>query len=152
MAGAPAFVDGIGVLLKIVRDGLSGINVYEEIPDHLFDHLPALVINRTGGASNTPTWTSGFFCHFQVWSRATDEYPNDPYQATYELSQKVARLLYQAWRDQTVARDGDGKALGWIASWRESSGFQRLTDADLPNDVGRYVAVYDLLIRNPRSA
>lgn len=145
----PAFVDGIGVLLALGREALPGLNIYETIPDRMAEKLPALTINRAGGASDAPVFHSSYLLHFQVWSGPTTDYP-DPHQAAFELSQRVARAYWWAQRNQTVAYDGNDQALGWIAKWRESSGFQRFADPDLPH-VGRYVAVYDLLIRNPRS-
>lgn len=149
---ATPFVDGVGVLLALARadPSLTGVNVFEDIPDHLMNYLPALVISRAGGASTNPSFHSSFFVHMQVWSDATSEYPNDTFKAAFELSRKVEQLYYAAWRRQTVALDEDGKPLGWIAKWRESSGFQRFTDPDLPH-IGRYIGVYDLIIRNPRS-
>lgn len=146
------FVDGIGVLLALGRADprLTGVQLFEDIPDELSKYLPALTISRAGGASTAPRWHSSFFVHFQVWSGATAEYPNDPNKAAFELSQTVARVFYEAQENQTVALDGDDKPLGWLAQWRESSGFQKFTDPDLPY-VGRYIAVYDLLIRNPRA-
>lgn len=149
-APTPAFVDGIGVLLALGRAGLPGVNVDEDIPDRLSERLPMLAISRAGGASDAPIWVSGFFVHLQVWSDRTVEFP-DPHQAAYELSRKVAQLYYAAWRSQTVAYDDNDLPLGHIARWRESSGFQKFGDPDLPH-IGRYVAVYDLLIRNPRTS
>jgi hypothetical protein len=146
----PAFVDGIAVLLTLLRDGLGpGVNVYEDIPDYQHDLLPMVTVSRAGGSSDHPAFTSDFFVHVNCWSDVSDEFPDDSFQATYELSQRTARVLYWAWRNQTVALDENGRALGWIAKWRESSGFQRFTDPDLPH-IGRYVGVYDLKIRNPR--
>lgn len=147
----PAFVDGIGVLLTIARSQLSGVSVFEDIPDQLSEHLPALVISRAGGASEAPVWHSRFLVHLQVWSDRDATYPNDPFGAAYALSRRVSQLFYAAWRDQTVAYDASSQPIGWIARWRESSGFQKTTDPDLPH-LGRYVAVCDLLIRNPRTA
>lgn len=145
MGMAVPFVDGIAVLLALAKAGLGpGVNVYEDIPDHLADHLPAVTISRAGGSSGRPEFASDFFVHVNAWS---DVGP-DPFGSAFELSQDVARALYAAQRNQTVAYDGP-TALGHIAIWRESSGFQRLTDPDLPH-IGRYVAVYDLKIRNPQ--
>lgn len=144
MTTAVPFVDGIAVLLTLARAGLPGVNCYEDIPDHLADHLPAITITRAGGSSDRPEFMTDFFVHVNAWS---DVGP-DPFRSAFDLSQSVARVLYAAQRNQTVAYDGPAQ-LGWIARWRESSGFQRFTDPDLPH-IGRYVAVYDLKIRNPR--
>lgn len=149
------FVDGTGVLLSLGRAAIqagdlpSDLNIFSKIPDHQDQYLPALIIKRTGGNSDRPEFSSTYFCNFQVWSDVTAEYPDDPFQAAFELSQKVARVYYRAWKDQTLAYDADDRVMGWIADWRESSGFQDFTDPDLPH-IGRYVGVYDLLIRNRR--
>lgn len=146
----PAFVDGIAVLLTLLREGLGpGVHVYEDIPDYQHALLPMVTVSRAGGSSGRPEGASDFFVHVNCWSEAGGDYPDDPFGATFELSQKTARVLYWAQRNQTVALDEDGKPLGHIAKWRESSGFQRFTDPDLPH-IGRYVGVYDLKIRNPR--
>jgi hypothetical protein len=150
MTSAVPFVDGMGVLLALGRAGLSGVNVYEDTPERLLDHLPVLTISRAGGASDSPKFHSGFFVHMNVWSAATADYPNDPRGAAFALSRRVERCFWEAQRNQTVALDADDNQLGWIARWRESSGFQKFDDPDLPIGVSRYVAVYDLLIRNPR--
>ncbi|HEY9417882.1 MAG TPA: hypothetical protein VIQ30_24245 [Pseudonocardia sp.] len=143
---APAFVDGIGVLLALLRAELDpSVHVYEDIPDYQDALLPMVTVSRAGGSSDRPVWVSDFFVHVNCWSNAGP----DPFQSAFELSQVVARVLFWAKRNQTVAFDGS-TPLGHIAVWRESSGFQRFTDPDLPH-VGRYVAVYDLKIRNPRS-
>lgn len=131
------FVDGIAVQLHLLRTGLGdGVNVYTEIPDGLSKLLPAVVIRRTGGNSDRPEFTSQFWTHYQVW-HTTDE-------LAYELARTVGRLIYAAKVNQTVT------PYGWIAGWRESSGFQQFRDPGLP-DNGRYDATLDLIIRNPRS-
>lgn len=146
---AVPFVDGIAVLLELVRQGLGpDVHVYEDIPDRQHAVLPMVSISRAGGASDRPEWVSDFFTHVNCWSEVTPEFPDDPFQAAFELSQRTARVLFAAWRNQTVAYNS-GTPLGHIARWRESSGFQRFTDPDLPH-IGRYVGVYDLKIRNPR--
>lgn len=151
------FVDGISVLLSIGRAAVlngdlpSNLKIRSKTEDGLGEDLPQLVINRTGGASDRPEFVSDFFCHFQVWSDkdAGLGYPDDPFGAAKALSRKVATVYYRAWRTQTLALDPDGHVLGWINQWRESSGFQDFTDPDFPH-IGRYVAVYDLKIRNRR--
>jgi hypothetical protein len=141
-----AFVDGVGVLLALSKAGLGpDVHVYEDIPDHQTAVLPMITISRAGGSSPDPRFVSDFFVHINAWSDAGP----DPFKSAYDLSQDTARALFWAWRNQTVAYDGLGNPLGHITKWRESSGFQRFTDPDLPH-VGRYVAVYDLKIRNPR--
>ena len=154
-----SFVDGLGVLQALAKQAIvagklpDDLKVFTKIPDHQMEYLPLLVINRAGGNSLRPEFRSDFFVHFDVWSDKTDEFPDDPFKAAYELSQKVARVYYRAWQEQTLAYDGGGHVMGWICDWRESSGFQDFTDPDVPH-IGRYVGVYDLVIRNrrPRSA
>lgn len=142
----PAFVDGIAVLLALVKADLGvGVHVYEDIPDHQTAVMPMVTISRAGGSSDRPMWVSDFFVHVNCWS----ETGPDPFLSAYQLSQATAQALYWAWRNQTTAYDEDSNPLGHIAKWRESSGFQRFTDPDLPH-IGRYVGVYDLKIRNPR--
>ena len=152
MSTAVPFVDGMGVLLALGRADprLSGVHICEDIPDRLLEKLPVLAISRAGGNSDSPKYHSGFFCHFQVWSAESTARPGDPNAAAFDLSRLVQRVFFDAHQNQTVALDGDGNPLGWIARWRESSGFQKLNDPDLPISVSRYVGVYDLLIRNPR--
>lgn len=134
---------------KQAGDLPSDLNVFTKMVDQQDQYLPCLVINRTGGQSLRPEFQSDYFVNFQVWSDRTDEFPDDPFQAAYNLSLRVARALYAAYRNQTLALDADDHVIGWIADWRESSGFQDFTDPDLPH-IGRYVAVYDLKIRNRR--
>lgn len=149
------FVNGLGVLTALAKQAIvagdlpADLRVFTKIPDFQGNYLPTLVIERAGGASLRPPFQSDYFVHMQVWSDVTTEFPNDPFEAAYELSQKVAIVFYRAWEQQTTAYDGAGHVLGWINDWRESSGFQDLTDPDLPH-IGRYVAVYDLKIRNRR--
>jgi len=147
---ADPFVDGIAVLLHLLRnglpamrDGLATATVVEDVPDLLAKHLPLVRIARTGGASTQPRFHSGFLVGLQVWS---DSEPNpswDPHRAAYELSQQVAKVLFLAREQQTATPYGS------ISKWRESSGFRKFTDSALPH-IGRYVATYDLLIRNIR--
>lgn len=150
------FVDGISVLLALGRQAVADgdlpadLNIRSKAEDGLGDaDFPLLIINRTGGASDRPEFLSDFFCHFQVWSDRDVDYPNDPFGAAKALARKVATVYYRAWQKQTLALDADDHVLGWINQWRESSGFQDFTDPDFPF-IGRYVAVYDLKIRNRR--
>lgn len=150
-AEAPLFVDGLGVLQALAQQApeLAGVKVFTRNPDYQQTQLPYLLITRVGGDSLRPEFQSSYFVHFQVWSDVTVKYPDDAFQAAFELSQDVARVYYRAWKKQILAYDSDDNIMGWIADWRESSGFQEIPDPDLPN-VGRYVGVYDLVIRNRR--
>ena len=151
MTRAVPFVDGVAVALQLLRDGLPALrtgqpaaNVYESLPDHLLELLPAVVIQRTAGASDAPRFHSRFWLHWQCWSNAeTGASPKDCFQAAFVLSQQVARVLYEAWESQTVT------SYGSIQRFRESSGGTRFTDPDQPH-IGRYDGVIELRIRNPR--
>lgn len=152
---AVPFVDGMAVLLRLLRDGLppmrtainpglAAVTVLEDIPDHLSEHLPFVQVRRTTGASDQPRFYGQFWCSYQVWSDREPAVGWDPHKAAYELSQQVARTLFYAWENQTTT------PFGHIAKFRISQDFRKLTDPELPH-VGRYIAVYDLLIRNPRA-
>lgn len=154
MTQAVPFVDGMAVLLRLLRDGLpvrraaidpdlAAVTVGEDIPDHLTDHLPFVQVRRTTGASDRPRYFGQFWVSLQCWSDREPAVSWDPHKAAFELSQQVARTLFAAWEDQTVTPNG------WICAWRISQDFRKLTDPDLPH-IGRYIGVYDLLIRNPR--
>jgi hypothetical protein len=150
---AALFVDGIAVLLHLLRTGLppmrddlSEVYVCEDVPERLAEKLPVVRIARTGGASDNPRFVSQFWCNVQVWSDREALSPTetwDPHKAAYELSQQVAQVLYRAWDEQVLTPYGS------INKWRESTGFRKFTDPGLPH-YGRYVATYDLMIRNPR--
>ena len=150
-ATVPTFVDGLAVLQKLAEQApeLDGVKVFTRNPDYQQAQLPYLLITRVGGDSLRPEFQSSYFVHFQVWSDKTAQYPDDAFQAAFELSQAVARVYYRAWKQQVLALDNDGHVIGWICDWRESSGFQEIPDPDLPQ-VGRYIGVYDLVIRNRR--
>lgn len=150
----PPFVKGLQVLTSIFLASaelpeLTAGHVFTKLQDGMDEHLPALIVERTGGSSDRPEFVSDYFTHLQVWSDKSPAFPDDPFAAAFDLSQRVAKVLYEACKNQTVALDANGHALGWICGWRESSGFQDATDVDLP-DIGRYVATYDLKIRNRR--
>jgi hypothetical protein len=149
---APAselFVDGVEVVLWLLREqlpdhrpGLSEVNVFEDMPERLADYLPAVQVSRTGGATDHPRFYGQFWLPIQVWSNAEGAW--DQYKAAFELSNQVARILYLAWEQQVVTPYGS------VNKWRESTGFHKVGDPNLPF-AGRYVATYDLLIRNPRA-
>lgn len=150
---APAnelFVDGVGVVLHLLRTelpayraGVATANVFEAMPERLAENLPAVQVSRTGGATDHPRFYGEFWLPIQCWSNADGAL--DQHQAAFELSNQVARILYLAWEWQTVTPYGS------ILKWRESTGFHRFDDPNLPH-AGRYIATYDLLIRNPRSS
>lgn len=151
---AVPFVDGMAVLLHLVRTrvpaartainpALAVVTVGEDIPDHLSTHLPFVQVRRTTGASDAPRFYGQFWCSLQCWSGGEPVMSWDPHKAAFELSNQVARALFTAWEDQVTT------PYGHIAKWRISQDFRKLSDPELPH-LGRYVAVYDLLVRNPR--
>jgi hypothetical protein len=134
VAAAP-FVDGLAVQLHLLRTGLGdAVNVFTRIPDGLRELVPAVVIERTAGGSTHPEFASSFGMTYQVWHTSDD--------LAYELSRQVATVIWTAQRRQTAT------PAGHIAGWSEISGFHPVPDEGLP-EFGRYVAVLDLLIRNP---
>lgn len=143
------FVDGMAVLLHLLRTGLppmrtglSAVTVFEDMPDGASEYMPLVRIARTGGSSDRPRFHAGFLVNVQVWSDREAGPGWDPHQAAYQLSQQVATVLFTARESQVSTPYGS------IAKWRESSGFRKFTDPELPF-IGRYVATYDLLVRNP---
>lgn len=155
MIATGPFVDGLGVLTALARQAVANgdlpadLKVFTKNVDHQTDFFPYLVISRVGGGDRSkPEFQSQFFVHMQVWCGQTDEQP-DPYKAAYDLSLAVARVYYAAYKQQTLAYDGDGHVIGWICKWRESTGFYDKSDPDVPH-AASYYGVYDLLIRNRR--
>lgn len=132
------FVDGLGVVQYLLKAGLpSPVHVLTKIPDGLRVLVGdgVVVIRRAGGQSVQPEYHSRFSISLSAWA-STD-------QAAYLLCRSASTVLFTAQKDQTVT------PLGWITSWAESSGAQDTPDPGLP-EYGRYVAVLNLLIRNPR--
>lgn len=148
---ATPFVDGIGVQLWLMRNtladmrdelGLRPVKAFSDLTDPLGPHIPLVKIQRTGGASDSPRFYSQFWMNYQCWSDAEPSMDWDPRQATFELANQIARVLFMARESQIVT------PLGSIVKWRESTGFRKFDDPDQPQ-VSRQVATYDLLIRNP---
>jgi len=143
----------MGVQLWILRntladmreaEGLRPVEVMSNLNDELSNHIPLVKIQRTGGASDHPRFTTQFWMNYQVWCDAEPSRDWDPRQATFELANQVARSLVIATENQIVTPYGS------IAKWRESTGFRQFDDPDLPH-ISRQVATYDLLIRNLRT-
>lgn len=152
-ARATPFVDGIGVLLWLMRNPLAQLRagmslteakVFEDLPDDLSKYLPVVKIQRTGGASDAPRFTTQFWCSVNVWSGPEPSRNWDARKAAFELGNQVATVLIEAWENQTQT------PYGAINKWRESTGFRKFDDQELPH-ISRQVAVYDLMIRNPRT-
>ena len=147
------FVDGIAVQLWLMRNtladlreelGLTPANAYEDLPDELAKVLPLVKLQRTGGASDNPRFVSQYWMSYSVWSDAETGVGWDARKATFELANQVARVLYEAWETQLVTPYGS------INKWRESTGFRKFDDPELPH-ISRQVATYDLMIKNPRA-
>lgn len=151
MTRAVPFVDGVAVILHLLREGLPPLRtgqpeakVFETLADPLAPLLPVVVIQRTAGASDKPRFHSRFWMHWQCWSGAeTGSDPKDPFEAAFILSQQICRVLFEAQENQTTT------PYGHVTRFRESSGGTRFTDPDLPH-IGRYDGVIELMIRNPR--
>jgi len=148
------FVDGIAVQLWLMRNtladireelGLTPANAYEDLPDELAKTLPLVKLQRTGGASDNPRFVSQYWMNYSVWSDAEPAVGWDARKAAFELANQVARVLYEAWETQLVT------PFGSINKWRESTGFRKFDDSELPH-ISRQVATYDLMIKNPRSS
>ena len=154
---APAealFVDGVGALVHLLRTGLPSyrtgrmpVQVFTDLPDEMASLLPVVHLHRTGGATDHPRFFGEFWVPIQCWAieDTVSDPVWDPRQAAFELSNQVARILYLAWEQQTVTPYGS------IVRWRESSGFRKQDDPNLPH-ASRFVATYDIWIRNPRAS
>jgi hypothetical protein len=132
-------VDPMDVLLPILRDGLPDtVTVRSRTPDPLPDYIPLVVIRRTGGSSDSPTFYDTPWINVQCWAAQTDTM--DAFRAAHNLADDVRRVLWEAWANQTVT------AAGWIQRVRESSAPEEINDPDVPM-FGRYSATYELWIR-----
>lgn len=134
----PYSVDGLDVLLELLREGLDpGVRVMTRIPDHLPDYIPLVVVRRTGGSSRAPRFFDRYLVNVQAWSSGPD-----PSRAAFVLADEVRRVLWDALERQVVTPHGH------LVDIRESSAPSELTDPDLPLH-GRYTATYELTIRRP---
>lgn len=154
---ATPFVDGIAVLLWLLRNGLPAhreplglteAEVLEDLPDDLSKHIPMVKVQRTGGASDAPRFYTQFWCSINVWSDAEPASGDRPLwdarKAAFELANQTARVLFEAHENQTMTPYGS------LCKWRESTGFRKFDDPELPH-ISRQVSTYDLLVRNPRT-
>jgi len=134
-------VDPMDVLLPLLRAGLPGVNVFSRVPDPVPDYLPLVVVRRTGGSSDHPTFIDVPWVNVQCWA-ARDPEPdgNDAARNAHNLADDVRRVLWTAWANQTVTD------AGWIRRVRESSAPEEINDPDVPH-FGRYQATYELWIR-----
>lgn len=136
-------LDGYDIVLELLREGLeAGITVMSRIPDQLPLFVPLVVVRRTGGATRQPKFHTEFHITAQCWVAPT--VAGDTSRVVDDLGDQVTKVLHQAWKNQTVT------PAGHIAHWREASGWQEISDPDLPN-YGRSIATYDLLLRKPRT-
>ena len=136
-------VDPMDVLLPILRQGLPGVNVFSRVPDPVPDWLPLVVIRRTGGSSDAPTFYDVPWINVQTWSAATQT--KDAARAAYDLADDVRRVLWRSWNDQVTT------PAGWIRRVRESSAPEEINDPDVPH-FGRYQATYEIWIRKNTAA
>jgi hypothetical protein len=131
-------VDPMDVLLPILRNGLPGVTVRSRTPDPLPDYIPLVVIRRTGGSSDSPTFYDTPWINVQCWAAQTGDM--DAFRAAHNLADDVRRVLWTAWANQTTT------PAGWIRRVRESSAPEEINDPDVPM-FGRYQATYELWIR-----
>jgi hypothetical protein len=95
------------------------VTVRSRTPDPLPDYIPLVVIRRTGGSSDSPTFYDTPWINVQCWAAQTDTM--DAFRAAHNLADDVRRVLWEAWANQTVT------AAGWIRRVRESSAPKRST-------------------------
>jgi len=136
-------VDPMDVLLPLLRNGLPGVNVYSRVPDPVPAHLPLVVIRRTGGSSDHPTFIDVPWINVQCWAARSDT--QDAARVAHNLADDVRRVLWTAWQSQTTT------PAGWIRRVRESSAPEEINDPDVPL-FGRYQATYELWIRRAVTA
>jgi hypothetical protein len=136
-------VDPMDVLLPLLRNGLPGVNVYSRVPDGIPSHLPLVVIRRTGGSSDSPTFYDVPWINVQCWAAPSPS--EDASRIAHDLADDVRRVLWTAWENQTVT------PAGWIRRVRESSAPEEINDPDVPM-YARYQATYEIWIRKAISA
>jgi hypothetical protein len=136
-------VDPMDVLLPLLRAGLPGVNVFSRVVEPLPQYVPLVVIRRTGGSSDHPTFLDVPWINVQCWSAPTNT--KDAARAAHDLADDVRRVLWEAWANQTVT------SAGWIRRVRESSAPEEINDPDVPL-YGRYQATYEIWIRRAVTA
>lgn len=137
-------VDWADVVLPLLRQGLAtpGVHVFSKVPDGVPSFVPLVVCRRTGGSSDAPEFWDQPWINIQCWAaRAGDV---DAGRAAHNLADDVRRVLWTAWRQQTVT------AAGWLSWLRESSAPEEINDPDLPH-FGRYQATYEMRVRKART-
>jgi hypothetical protein len=82
------------------------VTVRSRTPDPLPDYIPLVVIRRTGGSSDSPTFYDTPWINVQCWAAQTGTM--DAFRAAHNLADDVRRVLWTAWANQTVT------AAGWI--------------------------------------
>lgn len=131
-------LDYLDLLLPLLRNGLGPeITVMSRIPDELPDFMPLVVVRRTAGRTQYPKFTDRPWISTQVWTGG-----DDPHRAAGDLIDRVRRIYFEAWDNQTVI---DG--VGWIVDVRESSGPEELSDPDRPH-FGRYQMLHEIRMRH----
>jgi hypothetical protein len=134
-------VDPLDVLLPVLRDGLPGVTVFSREPDNLPSFVPLVVLRRTGGGSENPDLLDIPFMSVECWAAADADL--DAARKAHLLADDVRRVLWTAWRAQTVT------AAGWINRVRETSAPEEVPDLLVPQ-LGRYQATYEIRIRKAR--
>lgn len=136
-------VDPMDVLLPLLRAGLPGVNVFSRAPDDVPSFMPLVVIRRTGGSSDSPTYYDVPWINVQCWDGPSDT--ADAARNAHNLADDVRRVLWTSWANQTTT------PAGHIRRVRESSAPEEINDPDVPM-FGRYQATYELWIRKALSA
>lgn len=134
-------VDPMDVLLPILRTGLPGVTVFSRLPDNLPSFVPLVVVRRTGGGSENPDLLDIPFLSVECW--AAGDVDLDAPRKAHLLADDVRRVLWTAWRAQTVT------SAGWINRVRETSAPEEVPDPLAPQ-LGRYQATYEIRIRKSR--
>jgi hypothetical protein len=132
--------DGLAVVLNLLRDGLGpDVQVFSRMPDHFDEHMPMVLIHRSGGQSKAPKFYDSYLLNVQCWAGGPGV--PDPALVTYELADDIRRILWEAVLQQQTTPDG------WLIGIRESSAPQELPENDQPL-YSRFVATYELHVRH----
>ncbi len=136
-------VDALDLVLALLRDELEtdGVTVRGSIPDGAAQMMPLVTVRRTSGSSVAPNFYDDPVINVQCWAAPVGDV--DGVRGAADLADRVRRILWTAWREQTVTDHGH------IAGIDEHTGPLEVGDVDLPYH-GRYSATYRLRLRNPQ--
>jgi hypothetical protein len=138
---SPRFaVDERAVLLELLREALTDATVRASIPDGVPKLVPLVVVRRISGTSLAPRFWDGPLVNVQTWAAEDLDAGIDAVTAASDLADRVRRVLWEAWDNQTVT------TAGHIGRLRESQAPMEIPDVDLPF-LGRFTATYELRIR-----